>query len=808
MARAASPPTWAHSDEDDGQPIQQQSQSHQQRQHRPQPKTTTILFFLRQRAATARPLALAAAAVGLLPLLLIGSLLLFRPRAPSPEQLLATVNQPYYQARLRPLALSLGPRHPIAARRPPHALFADVHLTPPRLAPRSAADGGSVSDRLSALLAASDGLNISSVPTDAAAYELFVGVTDEWWEEVEEEAQGGVGPTPATPRKKTRVQRSRQRQQRLACVDAARRLLPEPFHASMIVRNRTIPTSWAAGDEEEEDDEKARPRRRQPQHPHPTKLSPALWRWDPETITREAFDSIPYFLGGDDCRLCYDVLRYKVFSGRLYRRTADCARDILSSNASALPLPPGQTRCPDDWARGKGVEEVMLVATWLYRLPDADLAVHRGDGAAAGFPVLQHNIRRDHPLAGFTIPYPEHWTFGVMSARQLVGWAACTRARYGLVAATRGEKGQGGATSPNASSNSSAVADPSSCSRTPLIPRAVWRGTTTDPYRGAWLHQFFGMSRARLHALSLVHADVLDARISAVRQMDEEGVPQMAADKASGQRLLSLPSEVAWPPNSEAVAWASGGEALAGRAAAARLADCGGGGGGEQETNDDDDDDTNPYDPRPPVYLAMEDYNRYAAVLDVDGNGWSSRLLSLLSGASARPVLKQSTPLAAGYEHLFAPGKHLVHFRGDLRDADDVARRWVGLVVGGGAEAEEGREAARRRGRKTPRRQEQGHKAATCTAEDDDDDQGAHPSTPEDADAMAREAAALASLALNRWALVESAAASMEAYAERLAWKVEAPKAEDGWELVPFSACCQFGQLPPEFLEAMKVGGD
>jgi hypothetical protein len=308
------------------------------------------------------------------------------------------------------------------------------------------------------------------------------------------------------------------------------------------------------------------------------------------------------------------------------------------------------------------------------------------------------------------------------------------------------------------------------------------------------------MSRARLHALSLVHADVLDARIAGVRQMDEPGVPQMAADKASGERLLSLPSAVAWPPGTEAVAWADGGEALAGRAAAARLADCGG---------DEGEDETNPFDPRPPVYIPMEDYNRYAAVLDVDGNGWSSRLLSLLSGASARPVLKQSTPLAAGYEHLFAPGRHLAHFRGDLRDVDDVARRWVGVVVSG-AEAEEEEDGGkRRRGRKTPRRQERDEAACAAVNDyDDDDDPGASPTTPEDADAMAREAAHLAALTLNRWALLESAAASMEAYAERLGWTVEAPKVEEGWELVPFSGCCQFGELPPEFLEAMKNGGD
>lgn len=810
MARPLPAPTSrADDDEDEDRPLH----------HQPTAAAPTVA---RAQQGQRRPLAVTAAVVAVVVALVLAAVAALSrcasPRSPPssssfwrrgaaslfarapPELPVDIVNDPYYQARLRPLALSLGPRHPIAARRPPHAVFADVRLP---------ANGS----RLAALLAASDGGDPSGVPTDAQSYELFVAVTDERWEEVDEVGEGGNNSnvTAPPPRKK--------RRQWLTCLDAAKRLLPEPFHPSMLVRNRTVPSSWAAAAAAANTGDEEPPPNRwcQPPHPHPTKLSPSLWRWDAGAITREAFESVPFFLGDAKCVLCYDVLRYKIYRGALYRRTGDCARELF--NASAPLLPPGKTRCPADWPPGQDLEEILLAATYLYRLPDADLAVHRGDGAAVGHPVLQSNVRRDDPMGGFALPYPEHWNSGPLSARQVAGWAACTRARYGLVAGRRRKRGQGGG------GQSASNASSSSCARSPLIPRAVWRGSTTDPYGGAWLHQLLGMARARLHLLSLVHRDVLDARITAVRQMDLDNAV-MRADKAADERLLGIRPSF---PGAESESGGAGGEA-----AAARLADCRlrQGEGDEDDADDDNNDDDGnapPHGPRPPLYVPMEDYSRYAAVLDVDGNGWSSRLFSLLSGASARPVLKQATGFAAVYEHLFSPGRHFAHFRGDLRDVDDVARRWVGLVDGGGGGGggeggEEGGRAKRRRaakdgdkggddGRAKKRRAAtKQRRAATKDAnddvDDDDDDPGSRPSSAADADAMAAEAASLASLTLNKWALVESAAASLEAYGERLAWRVEAPRRKDGWDRVPWSACCTFGGLPAELLEAMRAAED
>jgi hypothetical protein len=731
------------------------------------------------------------------------------PIIPLLQAAASSLHSPYYQAGLRPLLLSLGPRHPIRARRAPYALFADVRLPRWLLGSPDDGNGGNGGLSLAALLSAasrdgSGGPKTPSIkiPEDALAYELF-----EEEEEEEEEEDGNATTTT------TAAEPEQRRRRLLTCFEAAKRLLAEPFHPSMLVRNRDVPTSWAG----EEGPRSPRPRRprsaplggpwRQPPHPHPTKLSASLWRWDDGAISRASFDAVPRFLGSEDCPLCYDVVRYKLHGGKLYRWSLDCrtqlrdgsgggggrgggngttadddgAASFSFSTSSPSPshlLPAGHTRCGKDWMRGHALEEILLVAIFLYRLPNADIAIHRGDGAATGYPVLQANIARDHPRAGFALPYPEHWVVGggPPSVAQAAAWASCTRARYGPLA--RRPPSAAAAAAPPLPRPSS-----SSCARAPVIPRAVWRGSTTDPRRGAWLHQVLGMSRARLHVLSLVHRDVLDARLVSVAQMDEPGVYRMAEDKAADELLFAIPLSAS-----------DGGGAAAAKAeraaAEARLASCGG--GGDDEENDESSSSSSL--PRPPLYLAMEDFSRYAAVLDIDGNGWSARLWALLLGASAsRPLLKQASAHAAYYEHLFAPapGRHLAHFRADLRDVADVARRFARLVVGreGGEQGEQGEEEREGGG----------------GDHDDHDDHELLPSTAAEADRMAREASALAALTLNKWAMVESAAAALEAYGERTAWQSEPPRDGDGWERVPFSLCCGGGGLPAELLRAMAA---
>lgn len=65
--------------------------------------------------------------------------------------------------------------------------------------------------------------------------------------------------------------------------------------------------------------------------------------------------------------------------------------------------------------------------------------------------------------------------------------------------------------------------------------------------------------------------------------------------------------------------------------------------------------------------LPLEEFNRYALLLDIDGNGWSDRYR--LFAHFNTPVLKQASNLTAFFEHLAAPGGAMVeHYAHDLSD--------------------------------------------------------------------------------------------------------------------------------------------
>lgn len=76
--------------------------------------------------------------------------------------------------------------------------------------------------------------------------------------------------------------------------------------------------------------------------------------------------------------------------------------------------------------------------------------------------------------------------------------------------------------------------------------------------------------------------------------------------------------------------------------------------------------------------MPLEDFNRYAVVLDVDGNGWSDRY-RLLSHCNT-PVLKQASNLTSFFEHVMAPGAVVEQYAPDLSDlpvrAQQVLSEW------------------------------------------------------------------------------------------------------------------------------------
>jgi hypothetical protein len=141
---------------------------------------------------------------------------------------------------------------------------------------------------------------------------------------------------------------------------------------------------------------------------------------------------------------------------------------------------------PDDWVSTL-TEEALALAAHLYKLPDVDFIYHTGDGATRGIPVMSYNVDRSHPNAGFAVPYVNNWAFRdvSLSLNASMAWASCTAAR--TVRATS-------------------------------IPRVVWRGTLSDPHAGAiHLSNMANTARYKLHVLSSIHWDVLDAKLTGVR---------------------------------------------------------------------------------------------------------------------------------------------------------------------------------------------------------------------------------------------------------------------------------------------------
>ncbi len=124
--------------------------------------------------------------------------------------------------------------------------------------------------------------------------------------------------------------------------------------------------------------------------------------------------------------------------------------------------------------------------------------------------------------------------------------------------------------------------------------RAIWRGSTTDPHtQHIALSNALHVARIQLHILGLIHPDVLDTKVAAVKQ---------SRGFIHATPLTAL--------------LGSGGHAN---------------------------------------HVAFEDFQRSQVVLDMDGNSFSQRLHQLVQMGG--PVLKQASPLPSYFEHLFAPGE-------------------------------------------------------------------------------------------------------------------------------------------------------
>ncbi|GMH37143.1 hypothetical protein BSKO_05016 [Bryopsis sp. KO-2023] len=154
--------------------------------------------------------------------------------------------------------------------------------------------------------------------------------------------------------------------------------------------------------------------------------------------------------------------------------------------------------------------------------------------------------------------------------------------------------------------------------------------------------------------------------------------------------------------------------------------------------------------------IPMEHYNNYTLILDLDGNGWSDRLSTLISYNT--PLFKQTTNYQDYFGHLLQPGVHIETFNESLVD---VVPRLEELL-------EEYRSSPRRL-------REMANKM--------------HQFTKEHASHLG---------------LVRAVAYGLNMYASKLTWKTEL---ESGFVEVKKSKCCHKNPtFPAQFLKAVRAG--
>jgi len=504
-----------------------------------------------------------------------------------------------------------------------------------------------------------------------------------------------------------------------------------------------------------------RRRKKKKKLPPPLELAGGVprvaWRWESDDrpaaswTKRRFFESLPFDLHAaldpakhapqqaetdHPCPHCSYVLRYKTHGGRLFAERRRRQRTDLGAggNESAAAF-----------------EEALLAGMHLYDVPDADFAVHLGDGApgASDLLLIQQNVDRGRERAGIAAPFFA-WRDALGPSAQLPALAACLDARYprdfganeGAAEAARlagGGLGEAkGATGGAGGGSWLSFGRGTRNTRTARIPRAFWRGSSTDP-RIATVDEanLLDVRRARLALAGRWFPGLLDSAFVAH--------PQQAFSVATSEHGGGNAAEILLPL----------GEKVA----------------------------------------PLERANRWAVVLDADGNGWSDRYRHL--ALYPTPVLKQASNRTAFFEHVVGVP--------------------VGLGVGGGGE---GRESGGEGDGNTttltglvdtfaPDAFDLPVRAREMLAQ-----LGTEQGSLELRRRVARRRAAAAAL-LSQPAVAEAAAAAVALAARLSGWAVDAPRVKVGgggrdelvYDEVPRSRCCSLAAVPREFAEAVRRGG-
>ncbi|GIL58078.1 hypothetical protein Vafri_13272 [Volvox africanus] len=74
-------------------------------------------------------------------------------------------------------------------------------------------------------------------------------------------------------------------------------------------------------------------------------------------------------------------------------------------------------------------------------------------------------------------------------------------------------------------------------------------------------------------------------------------------------------------------------------------------------------------------WIAFERFNKFCAILDIDGNSWSDRFGQLVHFNT--PILKMESNYTGYFEHLFAPDTGIIQFAKDFSDLPEKARQLV-----------------------------------------------------------------------------------------------------------------------------------
>lgn len=156
--------------------------------------------------------------------------------------------------------------------------------------------------------------------------------------------------------------------------------------------------------------------------------------------------------------------------------------------------------------------------------------------------------------------------------------------------------------------------------------------------------------------------------------------------------------------------------------------------------------------------IEIEDFNSYTVIVDIDGNGWSDRLVRL--ACFNTPLLKQQSRSSKEYfGHLLENGTHVVFFSSDLSDLVPLLEDFL------------------RQCREIPDR---------CLK-------------------MVRNMQSFARKHLSHLGVLRAMAYALNEFGKKIPWR---PRLEDAYEEIPPSICCGMNpSLPEELIHKVENSG-